>query len=52
MLIKWSGFFRLKEDHTAVEREFQRIPKKEELEQHIREISKSVDELKDEISLV
>lgn len=35
-----------------MEKEYQRMPKKEELEQHIKEISKSVEGLNDEISLV
>jgi hypothetical protein len=35
-----------------VDKEFQRLPKKEELDQHIKELTKSVDELNDEISLV
>ena len=43
---------RLTSEHELVQREFQRQPKKEELEQHIKELTKSVDELNDEISLV
>lgn len=35
-----------------MEKEFQRMPKKEELDLHLRELNKSIDELNDEISLV
>lgn len=35
-----------------MEKEYHRLPKKEELEQHIKELSKSVEGLNDEISLV
>lgn len=35
-----------------MDKELQRLPKKEELDQHIKELNKSVDELRDEISLV
>lgn len=44
--------YRLTGEHELLDKEFQRQPKKEELEQHIKELSKSVDELNDEISLV
>ena len=35
-----------------MEKEFQRLPQREELEKHIKELSKSVDGLNDEIKLV
>ncbi len=44
--------FRLSGEHELVTKEFERLPKKEELEQHIKELTKSADELNDEISLV
>lgn len=43
---------RLQTEHNLVEKEYQRLPKKEELEQHIKELSKCVEGLNDEISLV
>ena len=35
-----------------MEKEYQRLPKKEELELHIKELTKSVEGLNDEISMV
>ncbi len=46
------SFSRLEREHNILEKEYNRQPKKEELEQHIKEIGKSVDGLNDEISLV
>ena len=39
-------------EYSSLEKEYHRLPKKEELEQHIKELSKTVEELNDEISLV
>ncbi len=35
-----------------VDREWSRMPKKEEVEQHMRELQRQAEELRDEISLV
>ena len=43
---------RLEEEKGEVEREYNRLPKKEELDQHIRELTRQVEELRDEIALV
>ena len=43
---------RLEEEKGEVEREYNRLPKKEELDQHIRELTRQVEELSDEIALV
>ena len=44
--------FSLEDELDAVEKEWNRLPKREELEQHIREIERQVEELNDEISMV
>ncbi len=42
----------LEEEKGEVEKEWNRMPKKEELDQSMRELQRQIDELKDEISLV
>lgn len=43
---------RLDVEQGLLEKEYQRMPKKDELDQHMKELSKSVEGLNDEISLV
>ena len=42
----------LEEDRDQVEREHSRLPKKEELEQLIKQLTRDTEQLKDEIQLV
>ena len=44
--------FSLKEELTEVEKEHSRMPKKEELEQLIKQLTRETEQLKDEIHLV
>ncbi len=43
---------RLELEHAALEKEYGRLPKKEELDQHIKDLGKTVEELKEEIDRV
>ena len=45
-------FCRLEIEHASLEKEYGRLPKKEELDQHIKDLGKTVEELKDEIGRV
>ena len=42
----------LEEERLQVEKEYSRLPKREELEAHIRDLNRQRDELNDEVSLV
>ena len=43
---------RLSEEREEVEREWNRLPKKEELEQHLRDLTRQTEELRDEVTQV
>ena len=45
-------FSRLEEEKAEILREYNRLPKQEDVEQHIKNLTRQAEELQDEISMV